>query len=116
QRATLTKAMVRERIHRIGETEFDEIRRVLRSDELLLPPYDDLETYAEFAALSLELRHFSPGLVERHFPTLSDLDRVDAALALDIDAKRLLEESRLPGAAETEAQAGDDLSDRSISS
>ena len=46
-----------QRIHRIGETEFDEIRLVLRQDELLLPPHDDRETYVEFAALWLELRN-----------------------------------------------------------
>src|SRR5262245_29027771 len=46
----LTRAMLRERIHRLGQTEFDEIRFVLRQDDLLLPPRDDDETYAEFAA------------------------------------------------------------------
>ena len=82
----LTAARIRERIHRIGETEFDEVRLVLRHDESLLPPYDDRETFTEFAALYLELRSFNPGLLDRLFPTLRDRARVDGAI--DIDRRR----------------------------
>lgn len=96
---SLTPAMLRERIHRIGQTEFDEIRLVLRHDDLLLPPYDTRATYAEFAALYLELRHFSPAHLERMFPTLHDRARVDAALACDLDARALLESCRPEGEA-----------------
>ena len=56
----LTPARVRERIHRIGETEFDEIRLVLKHEGDLLPPHHDRETFTEFAALYLELRTFDP--------------------------------------------------------
>src|SRR3954470_21262528 len=31
----ITKASIRERIHRVGQTEFDEIRRVLREEDLV---------------------------------------------------------------------------------
>ena len=55
----LSAPAIRERIDRIGQTEFDEIRAILRHDDLLLPPYGDAETYTEFAALFLEL-HTSP--------------------------------------------------------
>src|SRR5215831_3671076 len=56
----ITRSSIRERIHRIGQTEFDEIRAVLRQEELLLPPVDDVAAYIEFVALYLELRAFAP--------------------------------------------------------
>ena len=79
----LTASRIRERIHRIGQTEFDEVRLVLRHDESLLPPYDDRETFTEFAALYLELRSFDPGLLDQLFPTMRDRARVDGAIDLD---------------------------------
>ena len=99
----LTTARVRERIHRIGETEFDEVRLVLRHEESLLPPYDDRATFTEFAALYLELRSFEPGLLDRLFPTLRDLGRVDGAI--DIDAAALLGRTRPLGLPEIPARA-----------
>ncbi|HEY0987444.1 MAG TPA: hypothetical protein VGD80_10350, partial [Kofleriaceae bacterium] len=88
-RGRITPASVRERIHRIGQTEFDEIRSVLRQEDLLLPPADDTSAYVEFVALYLELRHFAPRTLDRTFPTL-ETGPVDAAVALDIDAVALL--------------------------
>jgi hypothetical protein len=89
----ITPAMIRERIHRIGQTEFDEIRSVLRQEDLLLPPTDDTTTYIEFVALYLELRHFAPPALDRTFPTL-DLAHVDAAIARDVDGPALLAAAR----------------------
>lgn len=94
----LGDAVVRQRIHRIGQTEFDEIRAVLRAEELLFAARDDRETLIEFAAFYLELRHFVPDEVARFFPTLRDLGTVDATLALDVDADVLLSRSRPEGA------------------
>ncbi|WP_394826097.1 hypothetical protein [Pendulispora albinea] len=88
-RGQLTEAAVRERIDRIGQTEFDEIRAILRHDDLLLPPYGDGEAYAEFAALYLELRQFAPSLVPVTFPGLSSLDHVDEVLAADVEVRAL---------------------------
>ncbi len=96
--SALTPARIRERIHRIGQTELDEIRLVLRQDRQLLAPDDDRETYAEFAALYLELVNFAPGLLGETFPTLADPSAADAALAEDLDVERLLEASRPAGA------------------
>jgi hypothetical protein len=104
----LTQAAVRERIHRIGQTEFDEIRAVLREEDLLLPPAGDATSYVEFAALYLELRAFAPRALDRTFPTL-DAAQVDAAIALDIDPEALLAASR-PGCAP--ALAADPAADR----
>lgn len=92
----LTLPDVRARINAIGQTEFDEIRFVLRQDDLLLPPDDDLGAYIEFAATYLELRSFAPAAVARTFPALERLDRVDATLGQDVDAKALLDRTRPP--------------------
>jgi hypothetical protein len=94
----LTDAAVRARIDRIGQTEFDEIRRVLRADDMLLPPHDDRETYVEFAALLLELEHFAHDLVARTFPTLREPEQALAVIAEDVDARALLAASRPAGA------------------
>jgi hypothetical protein len=94
----LTEAQIRERIARIGQTEFDEIRLVLRQAELTVPPYDDAQAYVEFAALYLELAAFAPRAVPRTFPILRDRARIDAILAGDVDAAALLAAAR-PGPA-----------------
>jgi hypothetical protein len=98
-REAITAAAIRERIHRIGQTEFDEIRSVLHQEDLLLPPVDDVSTYGEFVALYLELRHFAPRALDRTFPAL-DLARVDAAIARDLDGAALLAATRPAGAPE----------------
>ena len=92
-RGAITRASIRERVHRIGQTEFDEIRTVLRQEDLLLPPVDDLAAYIEFVALYLELREFAPRTLDRTFPTL-DLPRVDATIALDLDGAAVLAAAR----------------------
>jgi hypothetical protein len=94
----LTKARIRERVHRVGQTEIDEIRLVFRQDRLLLPPGDDLGTYAEFAALYLELMTFAPGLLGEMFPTVLDAGAVERALGEDLEVARLLAEARPAGA------------------
>lgn len=96
----LTPAVIRERVHRIGQTEFDEIRSVLRQEALLLPPIDEASTYIEFVALYLELRHFAPGAVARTFPAVFDTAQLDATIALDLDDAALLAASRPAGAPE----------------
>ncbi len=96
----LTTAAIRERINRVGQTEFDEIRFVLRQEDLLLPPADDATTYVEFAALYLELAAFDPVTLARTFPDLADPKAVEATIALDVDAAALLAAARPPLAPE----------------
>ncbi len=86
----LPEAALRERIDRIGQAEFDEIREMLRQDDLLLPPYQDREAYSELVALFLELRHFSPRLLHTTFPSL-DIAKIEAEIARDLDAAVLLD-------------------------
>ncbi len=105
----LPVATIRQRVHRIGQTEFDEIRSVLVQEDLLLPPVDPTSTYVEFAALYLELRYFAPDVLTRTFPAVFDLRTIDATLALDLDAPALLAATRPPRAPEQPViGAGDD--------
>lgn len=99
----LTLAACRERIEEIGQAEFDEIRSVLRQENLLMPPRDERAAYVEFAALYLELRHFAPHTVEHTFPAIADLARIDALLAHDVDVEATLALSRPANAPERPA-------------
>ena len=94
----VTDAAVRRRIHAIGQTEFYEIRTVLRQERYLLPPHDDRTVYEEFAALYLELRFFATPLLPRYFPAIDDFDRIDRILREDVDAAALFSAKRLEGA------------------
>ncbi|MBX3160808.1 MAG: hypothetical protein KF773_32885 [Deltaproteobacteria bacterium] len=98
QRREISAGVIRERVNRIGQTEFDEIRSVLKQEELLLPPVDEVGTYVEFVALYLELLYFSPLALERTFPALLDNDQVGATIRLDLDPDAILAASR-PGRA-----------------
>jgi hypothetical protein len=94
----LTPEVVAARIECLGPVAFAEIRFVLEQERYLLPPADDTTTYIEFAALYLELRHFAADLPAVYFPTLGRLQHIDNVLDQDIDAARLLAETRPPGA------------------
>src|SRR5207302_7188665 len=96
----LTDAAVRERVHRIGEVEFDEVRTVLRQEKLLLPPRDDRTIYEEFAAVYLELRYFAPALLPHYFPGVDESERVEQVLADDVDGPALFAATRPGGAPE----------------
>lgn len=103
----LDAAAVRQRISRIGLAEFEEIRVVLRQEDLLLPPANDASAYIEFAAVFLELRYFAPSLVRRYFPGLHDLDRVSDVLEGDVDAAEVWSQTR-PANAPTPVELADD--------
>ena len=81
----LDAAAVRQRIERLGDAEFEEVRLVLRQEDLLLPPADDVTVYVEFAAVFLELKFFAPSLLRRYFPSLDEA-LVGAVLDGDLDA------------------------------
>jgi len=94
----LGAAVVRQRVRQIGETEFTEIRAVLKQEDYLLPAREDLDVYIEFAAVYLELRLFAPTFVRDYFPGLRDVHKIDEVLAHDIDAEELFESTRPPDA------------------
>jgi hypothetical protein len=89
---------LRQRIQRIGLTEFDEAAAVLRQEHFLLPPGDSHTIYEEFAAVYLELRHFDPHLLPVYFPACLRRETIEAALAEDVDADALFAATRLEGA------------------
>jgi hypothetical protein len=101
----LNQAGVQERIQRIGQAEFDEIRAVLRQENFLLPPRDDAGVYVEFCALYLELRHFAPLLLPRYFPALGDRADVDQMVAQEVRSDQLFAATRLKGAPDSVAPA-----------
>ncbi|MEO6812272.1 MAG: hypothetical protein ABI353_24450 [Isosphaeraceae bacterium] len=94
----LKAADLRARIDRIGQAEFDEARSVLRQDDYLLPPRDDLNIYIEFTSVYLELRYFADHLIPRTFPAIRDPGRIDRILADDVDAEKLFDATRPRGA------------------
>lgn len=89
---------VHQRIDSIGGLEFDEIRQVLKAEDMLLDPARNTAVYIEFAATYAELKFFAPSLVSTYFPCLMQLDQVDETLRQDFDAEALLETTQLAGA------------------
>ncbi|MFO0661137.1 MAG: hypothetical protein U0165_15085 [Polyangiaceae bacterium] len=94
QRAELNDSEIAQRIEQVGQTEFDEIRYVLRQDHRLLPPFDDRTTFIEFAATFLELRQFDDEALNRTFPGLLDKRRIEQLLSHDLDVQSLLARAR----------------------
>ena len=99
----LATVELRDRVLQLGPAVFEEARSVLRQEDHLLPPRDDLGIYVEFAAVYLELREFDAGLLGAYFPAIGDHAAVDAVLAQDVDADALMMATRLPGSARPSA-------------
>ncbi len=108
QTRELTANMVRERIDRIGQVEFDEMHAVIRQEDFLLRPEDPMHIYTEAAAVFLELKYFRPQWLSAWFPCLDDWNRVEAIFAEDVDVQHWLESTRPEGA----PQPGEQLSNR----
>jgi hypothetical protein len=107
---SLNPSALRERIRRIGQVEFDEIRAVLGQEGFLLPPRNDQGVYEEFAAVFWELRYFAWNALPRYFPSLEDLDAAAAVLRQDVDAQWLYLTSRPLNAPDpVDRSASDDL-------
>lgn len=79
----LDEATVRARVHAIGQTAFDEVRAVLREDDLLLPGAGEVDVWIELAATWLELARFEPRGLAETFPTV-DAEVVTRLLAEDV--------------------------------
>ncbi|HUY33606.1 MAG TPA: hypothetical protein VMV69_12725 [Pirellulales bacterium] len=117
----LDDASVHRRIRRIGQSEFEEARLVLKQEDLLLPPPGDVSAYIEFAATYLELRYFADTLVPQYFPLLARSRHVDDVLAGDLDADALFASTRLPHAPlprspadDSDFEPADDLDDQDL--
>lgn len=100
QRGEVTAAQLKQRIARIGQPEYDEVRSVLHNDDLVLPPRTEEAIYSVFASRFLELRYFAPEQLGDFFPALRDVALVESVLAEDVDGLRCFESTRPRGAAD----------------
>jgi hypothetical protein len=114
----LTSADFRERIHRLGQVEFDEIQTVLRRENFVRSDTSLSNVYIEFAALYSELKYFAPHCLTSYFPSFEQFGAVDALIAQDVDADALFRATRIEGSpnpfdeeieGETEDETTDDL-------
>jgi hypothetical protein len=96
----VSDAEMRSRIEGLGAMEFDEVRAVLYEEGRLPNDASDRAIYTEFAAVYLDFRHLAPDRFQAVFPGIVDFAPVDKVLAADLDAARLLRETRPPGAAD----------------
>ncbi|MGK0482375.1 MAG: hypothetical protein ACJAQ3_002354 [Planctomycetota bacterium] len=97
-RGMLEHSQIRERIHRLGQAEFDEVCEVLRHENMVREDSSVPALYSEFAAVYGELRAFAPHCLPAYFPSLQDPGRVEALLNEDLDQDALLEATRPAGA------------------
>ena len=89
----MSTALLRQRINRIGQIEFDEIRAVLRQEAMLIHPDSEREIYAEFVAVFCELDQFAPSLLSLYFPALRDLDVIRNLIREDCSPAEIFEAS-----------------------
>jgi hypothetical protein len=104
----LNASVVDNRIEQIGKIEFEEIRTVLKQENMLLPPVDDVSTYVEFVATYTELKFFAPRLLSDYFPSIRDWRAIDGVIGQDFDAPRWFGATRLPGSPEPHEQTVED--------
>ncbi len=96
----LDHSQIRDRIHRLGQAEFDEVCEVLRHENMVREDSSVPALYSEFAAVYGELRAFAPHCLPAYFPSLQDPERVESLLNDDLDLDALLEATRPLGAAD----------------
>ena len=92
------------RLNRFGPAAAREIRFVLETEHLIAAEASDLDVYRTFAAVYLDLDHFTAHAVEEFFPALPHGHAVRAALAEDVAADALLAAARPAGAADPERE------------
>ena len=80
----LSDADARARVDALGQVAFDEVRAVLRDEDLLIAPATDRAAYRELAALLLELSFFAPARLAATFPGLGDLQGARALVRADL--------------------------------
>ena len=90
---------IQARIEKLGNTVWQEIRRVLESDHLIPHDASDRECYTAFLAELACRRSFMPNSLPAFFPSLST-DACSFVFLPEIDRERLLLETRLDGAAD----------------
>ena len=101
---TLTARACRARLDAFGPAAAREVRFVLETEHLIVPDASDEDVYRIFAAVYLELDHFTAHAVEEFFPALPHGHAVRDVLAEDVAAEELLARSCPAGAAEPERE------------
>jgi hypothetical protein len=101
--APFPRAAVQERIEQLSRSAFNEARYVLMRERYLLPAADDIEAYAEFAALYLEFTSFCPTSLPYFFPAMEDSPGVLEMLKADIDWQSILKATRPAGATDSQS-------------
>ncbi|QGJ70137.1 Hypothetical protein PBC10988_18310 [Planctomycetales bacterium 10988] len=114
EKGELSVSGLRQRCHEIGQVVYDEIRTVLRQEEMILPPADRATYYIEFAAVYFELRLFTPALVSYYFPAVKDQARIEKILNRDLDAKSIYEATHLEGATEPISEPASEIEDTQV--
>ncbi len=94
----LDHSQIRERIHRLGQAEFDEVCEVLRHENMVREDSSVPALYSEFAAVYGELKAFAPHCLPAYFPSLQDPERVEELLNEDLDQDQLLAATKPEGA------------------
>jgi hypothetical protein len=106
----LDGARCAERLNRFGPAAAREIRFVLESEHLTARGAPDADVYRAFAAVYLDLDHFTAHAAEEFFPALPHSHAVRTALAEDVPVEGLIAASRPAGAADAErAPSPDEL-------
>ncbi|MBN9119217.1 MAG: hypothetical protein J0I06_08660 [Planctomycetes bacterium] len=104
----LTAELCRDRLNRHGPAAAREIRFVLESEHLASPAAGDVDVYRTFAAVYLDLAHFTAHAAEEFFPALPHGPTVRDALKADVDGEALFAASRPAGAADPEREPAPD--------
>lgn len=104
----LTAESCRARLDRFGPGAAREVRFVLESEHMLAPEASDVDVYRTFAAVYLDLDHFTGHGAEEFFPALPHGHKVRDALAGDVSVAALLTASRPAGAADPVREPGPD--------
>jgi hypothetical protein len=102
------RAAVQRRIERLGRTAYHEARFVLVRDKYLAHWADDLDSFAQFAALFLEFAFFAPEDVAVYFPLIQSVVSAAAAAGEGINPEEVLKATKPPGAADREARGAAD--------
>lgn len=102
----------RERVTSLGTAAFEEARKVLTDEGLLVDPSDDRLTYLEFVVNYLELKFFEPHLLQVYFPSKPNDEIIQRLIGKDVDGEYWFRKTRLAKAPDPKPKA-DDQSDES---
>jgi hypothetical protein len=97
QEGRFSEAHLKEAITQIGVVEFEEIREVLASENMIFVTKDNSEVFIEFIAYWVQLSYFTPELVQQFFPSLKDPKKINLLLNhFGIKALEILKASQMP--------------------